>query len=126
MALDCPVPDFPNVSPQIAEVREATAQRPPIVSLEEVQKSVEDAQAIERFRDNLRKICGNNTEKLENISISTYTIDGNLERINGVKLFIVSDKRTGKVLSYHEEDGRCVLELDKKFDTTRITLDNSV
>jgi hypothetical protein len=82
--------------------------------LEEVQKSIEDAQAIERFRDNLRKICGNNTEKLENISVSTYVIDGNLERINGVKLFVVSDKRTGKVLSYHEEDGKCVLELDKK------------
>ena len=96
-------------------------QNPPIVHLEDVQESIEDRRAIERFRANLKVKCSD-PSILDNITVKTYRIEGNLERIRGIQLFIVSDKKTGKVLSYHEEDGRCVLELDKGLDRMFVTL----
>ena len=120
----CPVPDLPHPVPAIERSGMDIVQNPPIVRVEDVQESIEDKRAIERFRKNLWVKCSD-PSVLDNITVKTYRIDGNLERIRGVQLFIVSDKKTGKVLSYHEEDGRCVLELDKVLDDFYIRLDNA-
>ena len=49
----CPIPDLPHPVPAIEKSGVDITQNPPIVRLEDVQESVEDKQAIERFRKNL-------------------------------------------------------------------------
>ena len=119
----CPIPDLPHPVPAIMKSGTDIGQNPPIIHIDDVKQSIEDKQAIDRFLTNLRAQC-TDPSVLDNITVKTYRINSNLERINGVQLFIVSDKKTGKVLSYHEEDGRCVLELDKKMDRMFIALEN--
>ena len=46
----CPVPDLPHSVPAIAKSGVDIIQNPPIVRLEDVQESIEEKRAIERFR----------------------------------------------------------------------------
>ena len=107
----CPVPDF-STTPPAAE-RSGADIVPPVVRAEDVQEHVEEGRTIGRFMNHLRTLCKDNPSALNQISVKPYRIESNIQRINGVQLFIVSDKKTGKILSYHEEDGRCVLDLEK-------------
>ena len=122
--VNCPIP---HLSPLAIEqsgvdIAEKTEH---IVSLKDAQRSVAEAQAIEQFRKNLKDNFGCSDAMLDGIFVTPYIIKSDLESINGARLFIVSDKKTGKVLSYHEESGRCVLELDKKLTRMYIALDNA-
>lgn len=127
----CPVPVFP-VDPveRPASVRSGEDIQPS-VTLDGTVATVRGATrentqdpAVGRFLENLSKLCGANSEVLKGVSVAVHHIKSNLSTIDGGLLFVVSDKKIGKVLSYHAEDGRCLLELRKKMTPAFIGISN--
>ena len=121
----CHLPDqFAHTPPKIERSSADIIAGAPTV--EKIIADAENQKAIARFLGNLEQKCGANEEALKNVSVSIYRVQSDIESINGVPVFVVSDKKTGKVLSYHLEDGTCLLELSKGLNPTRIAIDNAV
>lgn len=119
----CHLPDeFTHTPPKMERSGADIAKNAPTV--EKIIADAKNQQAIARFLGNLEKQCGANTEALKGITVSTYRIHSDYKPIDNGLLFIVSDNTTGKVLSYHTEDGKCLLELDKKMTPIHIALTN--
>jgi hypothetical protein len=131
----CPVPEFPKdpigrpaFERPIGDVKAPFTRDGSVITLPNaVAEGAEFKDPdVAKFLANLQHRCGAKPEILKDISVSTYVIESDYGPINRKKVFIVSDTKTKKVLSYHKENGDCILDMKKQFDDGAfIAIDNA-